>query len=107
MLDLGSGKRLEFTAVHILFNLLNNLFNSAAHNTLSQYAYLSSTIMKEVANFGGDLSKFAPREITDAVEEKLKKRETEKKGECIMSSRIEQIIQEIEEYCPHPVPEHD
>lgn len=29
--------------------------------------------MKEVANFGGDLSKFAPREITDAVEEKLKK----------------------------------
>ena len=41
-------------------------------------AYLSSTIMKEVANFGGDLSKFAPREITDAVEEKLKKRETEK-----------------------------
>ena len=34
--------------------------------------------MKEVANFGGNLSKFAPREITDAVEEKLKKRETEK-----------------------------
>ena len=41
--------------------------------TSLQYAYLSSTIMKEVANFGGDLSKFAPREITDAVEEKLKK----------------------------------
>ena len=35
-------------------------------------------LSKEVANFGGDLSKFAPREITDAVEEKLKKRETEK-----------------------------
>ena len=46
--------------------------------TSLEYAYLSSTIMKEVANFGGDLSKFAPREITDAVEEKLKKRETEK-----------------------------
>ena len=46
--------------------------------TSLEYAYLSSTIMKEVANFGGDLSKFAPREITEAVEEKLKKRETEK-----------------------------
>ena len=29
--------------------------------TSLEYAYLSSTIMKEVANFGGDLSKFAPR----------------------------------------------
>ena len=46
--------------------------------TSLEYAYLSSTIMKEVANFGGDLSKFAPREIIEAVEEKLKKRETEK-----------------------------
>ena len=46
--------------------------------TSLEYAYLSSTIMKEVANFGGDLSKFAPSEITEAVEEKLKKRETEK-----------------------------
>ena len=36
-----------------------------------EYAYLSSTTMKEVAYFGGDLSKFAPREITDAVIEKL------------------------------------
>ena len=39
--------------------------------TSLQYAYLSSTILKEVAHFGGDLSKFAPREITDAVIEKL------------------------------------
>ena len=46
--------------------------------TSLEYAYLSSTIMKEVANFGGDLSKLAPSEITEAVEEKLKKRETEK-----------------------------
>ena len=39
--------------------------------TSLEYAYLSSTIMKEVANFDGDLSKFAPKEITDAVIEKL------------------------------------
>ena len=36
-----------------------------------EYAYLSSTTMKEVAYFGGDLSKFAPKEITDAVMEKI------------------------------------
>ena len=34
--------------------------------TSLEYAYLSSTILKEVAHFGGDLSKFAPAEITDA-----------------------------------------
>ena len=39
--------------------------------TSLEYAYLSSTIMKEVALFGGDISKFAPKSITDAVLEKL------------------------------------
>ena len=40
--------------------------------TSLQYAYLSSTIMKEVASFGGDISKFAPREIIEAVREKMR-----------------------------------
>lgn len=40
--------------------------------TSLEYAYLSSTIMKEVARFGGDLSKFAPKEITSAVMEKIR-----------------------------------
>ena len=35
--------------------------------TSLEYAYLSSTIMKEVAKFNGDLSEFAPPEITEAV----------------------------------------
>lgn len=39
--------------------------------TSLEYAYLSSTIIKEVARFGGDLSKFAPPEITQAVIRKL------------------------------------
>mgnify|MGYP003282093641 FL=1 len=39
--------------------------------TSLEYAYLSSTIMKEVAYFGGDLSKFAPPEIIEAVKRKL------------------------------------
>ncbi|MDO4647642.1 MAG: pantetheine-phosphate adenylyltransferase, partial [Eubacteriales bacterium] len=40
--------------------------------TSLEFAYLSSTIMKEVASYGGDLSKFAPQDITEAVIEKLK-----------------------------------
>ena len=39
--------------------------------TSLEYAYLSSTIMKEVAGYDGDLSKFAPPEITVAVKEKM------------------------------------
>ena len=39
--------------------------------TSLEYAYLSSTIMKEVAGYDGDLSKFAPPEITEAVKEKM------------------------------------
>lgn len=39
--------------------------------TSLEYAYLSSTIMKEVARFGGDLDKFGPPEIIDAIREKI------------------------------------
>jgi pantetheine-phosphate adenylyltransferase len=42
--------------------------------TSLEYAYLSSTVMKEVAVFGGDLSKFAPPEIVEAVRTKIGKR---------------------------------
>ena len=41
--------------------------------TSLEYAYLSSTIMKEVASFGGDLGKFAPPEIIEAVKQKMPK----------------------------------
>ena len=39
--------------------------------TSLEYAYLSSTIMKEVALFGGDLRNFAPPFTIQAVKEKL------------------------------------
>ena len=39
--------------------------------TSLEYAYLSSTIMTEVASYDGDLSKVAPPEITKAVKEKM------------------------------------
>jgi pantetheine-phosphate adenylyltransferase len=43
--------------------------------TRLEYAYVSSTIMKEVAGFGGDLSGFAPPEITEAVMNKIRHKE--------------------------------
>ena len=39
--------------------------------TSLEYAYVSSTIMKEVARYNGDLSKFAPPEIIQALQDKL------------------------------------
>lgn len=39
--------------------------------TSLEYSYLSSTIVKEVASYGGDISKFVPEQIADAIYEKL------------------------------------
>ena len=41
--------------------------------TSLEYAYLSSTTVKEVAAFGGDISKFVPGFVMDEVHKKLKK----------------------------------
>lgn len=43
--------------------------------TSLQYAYLSSTTMKEVAGFHGDISKFAPPDIVEAIQIKMKQKE--------------------------------
>lgn len=42
--------------------------------TSLEYSYLSSTIVKEVAAFGGDISQFVPETIEKKVKEKIKKR---------------------------------
>ena len=39
--------------------------------TSLQYAYLSSTITKEVASYGGDISKFVPKDLIDRVYNKF------------------------------------
>ena len=39
--------------------------------TSLEYAYLSSTTVKEVAAFGGDISKFVPPFVMDAVHQKF------------------------------------
>ncbi len=42
--------------------------------TSLQYSFLSSTTVKEVASFGGDISEFVPDFVADAIMEKLDKR---------------------------------
>lgn len=41
--------------------------------TSLQYSYLSSTIVKEFASHGGDISKFVPSEMVDRIYAKYKK----------------------------------
>lgn len=45
--------------------------------TSLEYAYLSSTVVKEVAAFGGDISQFVPEIVEHKIQEKKMK-----KGEC-------------------------
>ncbi len=40
--------------------------------TSLEYSYLSSTIAKEVASFGGNIEKFIPEELVEIVEQKIK-----------------------------------
>ena len=42
--------------------------------TSLQYSYLSSTTVKEVAAFGGDISQFVPETVIDRIQEKIKRR---------------------------------
>ena len=39
-----------------------------------EYFYLSSTIVKEVASFNGDISQFVPKVVEQRIREKIQKR---------------------------------
>lgn len=44
--------------------------------TSLEYSFLSSTIVKEVATFGGDISQFVPEYVSRRIAEKLDKKES-------------------------------
>ena len=52
--------------------IVNKRIDTIFLTTSLQYAYLSSTIVKEVASYGGDISKFVPDKIACQVYKKLK-----------------------------------
>ena len=53
---------------HKLVNNVETVFLTTSLN----YSYLSSTIVKEVAAFGGDVSQFVPESVKIKIEEKSK-----------------------------------
>ena len=44
--------------------------------TSLEYSYLSSTIVKEVAAFGGDISQFVPEHVEEKIKSKITKKES-------------------------------
>ena len=42
-------------------------------NTAQEYMFLSSSVVREVASFGGDVSRFVPEPISEEITEKLVK----------------------------------
>ena len=50
--------------------------DTAFLTTSLEYSYLSSTTVKEVAAFGGDISQFVPDIVADRITEKMKKKES-------------------------------
>jgi len=59
--------------------LINNKMNSNLDTVFltssEKYTYISSSVVKEMARYGSDLSKFVPREIMEDVIERTKKLE--------------------------------
>ena len=52
---------------------LNNSVETVFLTTSEEYMYLSSSAVKQVAHYGGDISSFIPPQIIEDVEKRLKK----------------------------------
>lgn len=51
--------------------IINPEIDTIFFTTSLEYAYLSSSTVREVANFGGDISQFVPESIEKKVKEKI------------------------------------
>ncbi len=56
---------------------LNEDIDTMFLTTSVEYSYLSSSIVKEIASYGGDISKFVPESIVELVRDKYKIRRSE------------------------------
>ena len=55
--------------------VLRHEIDSVFLTTSLEYAYLSSTIVKEVASYGEDISRFVPDFVAEAIKQKLSDKE--------------------------------
>lgn len=53
-------------------HLLNPNIDTVFMMTKTEYSYLSSSMVKEIARFNGDISKFVPKLVVEKVKEKIK-----------------------------------
>jgi len=53
-------------------HILNPEVETIFLTTNLQYSYLSSTIVREIASYGGDISQFVPNEFIDRIYDKYK-----------------------------------
>lgn len=55
---------------------MENRVETVFLTTSLEYSYLSSTTVKEVAAFGGDISQFVPEIVADRITEKMNEKES-------------------------------
>lgn len=53
---------------------INNELETIFLTTNSEYMYLSSSVVKEIAKFGGDISDFVPEAVLSDIEKRIKNR---------------------------------
>ncbi|MCI7812345.1 MAG: pantetheine-phosphate adenylyltransferase [Lachnospiraceae bacterium] len=58
--------------------IMNPEIDTVFLTTSLEYAYLSSTTVKEVASYGGDISKFVPATVVDQVFHKMAEKKNKK-----------------------------
>ena len=54
--------------------MLNQELETIFLTTSLEYSYLSSTTVRETAAFGGDISRFVPSELVDAINDRVKEK---------------------------------
>ncbi|MBE6914193.1 MAG: pantetheine-phosphate adenylyltransferase [Ruminococcaceae bacterium] len=65
----------------LINNKMNPNLDTLFLTSSEKYTYISSSVVKEMAKYGTDLSKFVPREILDDVIERSKRQEDKRDGE--------------------------
>ena len=53
---------------------INDELETVFLTTNSEYMYLSSSVVKEIAKFGGDISDFVPEAVLNDIEKRIKNR---------------------------------
>ena len=80
----------------VFLNLLDLLFGQFLFLTTSaENMYLSSSIVKQIAVFGGDISSFVPAEILPVIESRLRRQPAPSEVDAETRARLLQQVQQF------------